>query len=159
MSAPFDIVDPAVADYPGVAKGLKDESTLEKQVPYTSASEELIGPNGEQYPTEEEYSTLRRVYGKVNWMIYIIGVVEMCERFAYYGTTAVCTYTRLTYEEDFANQHSRQLHSARPSYHWSLSRSRCCRLRSGWCFGHGTTSFHRIGPVQLVLLVHHAHGW
>jgi hypothetical protein len=25
-------------------------------------------------------------------MIYIIGIVEMCERFAYYGTTAVCTY-------------------------------------------------------------------
>ncbi|KAJ4311701.1 hypothetical protein N0V94_007821 [Neodidymelliopsis sp. IMI 364377] len=89
MSAPLDIIDAAVADYPGVAKGLKDESTLEKQAPYTSASEELTGPNGEQYPTEEEYSTLRRVYGKVNWMIYVIGVVEMCERFAYYGTTAV----------------------------------------------------------------------
>lgn len=26
-------------------------------------------------------------------MIYVIGIVEMCERFAYYGTTAVCTYT------------------------------------------------------------------
>ena len=25
-------------------------------------------------------------------MIYVIGVVEMCERFAYYGTTAVCMY-------------------------------------------------------------------
>jgi hypothetical protein len=25
-------------------------------------------------------------------MIYVIGIVEMCERFAYYGTTAVCTY-------------------------------------------------------------------
>lgn len=26
-------------------------------------------------------------------MIYVIGIVEMCERFAYYGTTAVCVYT------------------------------------------------------------------
>ena len=25
-------------------------------------------------------------------MIYVIGIVEMCERFAYYGTTAVCMY-------------------------------------------------------------------
>lgn len=25
-------------------------------------------------------------------MIYVIGIVEMCERFAYYGTTAVCVY-------------------------------------------------------------------
>lgn len=25
-------------------------------------------------------------------MIYVIGIVEMCERFAYYGTTAVCQY-------------------------------------------------------------------
>jgi dipeptide/tripeptide permease len=25
-------------------------------------------------------------------MIYIIGIVEMCERFAYYGTTVVCKY-------------------------------------------------------------------
>jgi POT family proton-dependent oligopeptide transporter len=90
--AALDIVDAAAADYPAVAKGMKDESTLEKQQPYTSTSEDSLGPNGEQYPTTEDWSTLRRVYGKVNWMIYIIGIVEMCERFAYYGTTAVCTY-------------------------------------------------------------------
>ncbi|KAF1923903.1 PTR2-domain-containing protein [Didymella exigua CBS 183.55] len=87
--AALQIVDAATADYPAVAKGMKDESIIEKQEPHTSASEELIGPNGEQYPTEEDWTTLRRVYGKVNWMIYIIGIVEMCERFAYYGTTAV----------------------------------------------------------------------
>jgi dipeptide/tripeptide permease len=29
-------------------------------------------------------------------MIYVIGIVEMCERFAYYGTTAVCTYVPKT---------------------------------------------------------------
>jgi len=48
------------------------------------------GPNELQYPTEEELQTLRRVYGKIDRMIYIIGFVEMCERFAYYGTTAAC---------------------------------------------------------------------
>lgn len=42
------------------------------------------------YPTDEELETLRRVHGKVDWVIYSIGVVELVERFAYYGTTAVC---------------------------------------------------------------------
>lgn len=50
----------------------------------------LTGPNGEVYPTEEEMGTLRRVHGKVSWLIYTIGIIEMVERFAYYGTTAVC---------------------------------------------------------------------
>jgi POT family proton-dependent oligopeptide transporter len=50
----------------------------------------LSGPNGEVYPTAEETETLRHVHGKVNWLIYTIGIVEMAERFAYYGTTAVC---------------------------------------------------------------------
>jgi hypothetical protein len=27
-----------------------------------------VGPNGEQYPTEEELVTLRKVYGKVNYV-------------------------------------------------------------------------------------------
>lgn len=47
------------------------------------------GPNGEVYPTTEELGTLRHVHGKINWLIYSIGLVEMVERFAYYGTTAV----------------------------------------------------------------------
>ncbi|KAJ4379541.1 hypothetical protein N0V86_004722 [Didymella sp. IMI 355093] len=87
--ATLEIVDAASAYYPAIAKGTKAEFIIEKQEPLTSASEELIGPNGEQYPTQEDWASLRRVYGKVNWMIYVIGIVEMCERFAYYGTTAV----------------------------------------------------------------------
>jgi POT family proton-dependent oligopeptide transporter len=89
--AALDTVDAATADYPPMAKGMKDEPILGKQDIATSSSEEVIGPNGEQYPTPEEWQTLRRVYGKVDYMIYVIGLVEMCERFAYYGTTAVCT--------------------------------------------------------------------
>jgi len=53
-------------------------------------SDILVGPNGEQYPTEEELKTLHRTYGHVPWIIYTIAFVELCERFAYYGTTAVC---------------------------------------------------------------------
>lgn len=67
--AALDIVDAAIADYPAVAKGAKDDYVIEKQGPLTSTtSEELEGPNGEQYPTAEDWATLRRVYGKVNWV-------------------------------------------------------------------------------------------
>ncbi|KAI2631326.1 PTR2-domain-containing protein [Hypomontagnella submonticulosa] len=49
----------------------------------------IRGPNGEEYPTAEELKTLRRVKGRINWIIYTIAFIELCERFAYYGTTAV----------------------------------------------------------------------
>jgi POT family proton-dependent oligopeptide transporter len=70
--AALDIVDAAAADYPAVAKGMKDETVLEKQGPIATSDEELVGPNGEQYPTAEEVATLRKVYGKVNWVSCIV---------------------------------------------------------------------------------------
>jgi len=42
-----------------------------------------------EYPTEEELRTLRRVSGQIPWSAYTIAFVELCERFSYYGTTAV----------------------------------------------------------------------
>jgi len=65
--AALDIVDAATANFPAIEKGLKDETVLEKHA-VASSSEELVGPNGEQYPTEEELVTLRKVYGKVNYV-------------------------------------------------------------------------------------------
>lgn len=50
----------------------------------------LKGPNGEEYPTKDELATLRRVKGSISWLIYTIAFCELCERFAYYGTTTVC---------------------------------------------------------------------
>lgn len=91
--AALDIADVAAANVPAIEKGMKTSNIEGKHDSFPATSGDLIGPNGEQYPSEDEWKTLRRVYGKVNWMIYIIGVVEMCERFAYYGTTAVCKYT------------------------------------------------------------------
>ena len=41
-------------------------------------------------PTEQELDSLRRVAGRVRWTAYTIAFVELCERFSYYGTTAVC---------------------------------------------------------------------
>ena len=40
-------------------------------------------------PTEEELETLRRVPGRIPWICFTVAFVELCERFAYYGTTAV----------------------------------------------------------------------
>ncbi|KAL2168239.1 hypothetical protein VTG60DRAFT_247 [Thermothelomyces hinnuleus] len=50
----------------------------------------VITPDGES-PTEEELQTLRRVPDKIPWNIYTIAFIELCERFSYYGTTAVFT--------------------------------------------------------------------
>ncbi|KAK8047847.1 POT family protein [Apiospora saccharicola] len=57
--------------------------------PTKIAEEILRGPNGEEYPTKDELDTLRRVKGKIHWIIYTVAFCELCERFAYYGTTQV----------------------------------------------------------------------
>ena len=46
--------------------------------------------DGLETPTEEEMQTLRRVVGHVPWVAYTVAFAEFCERFSYYGTTAVC---------------------------------------------------------------------
>ncbi|KAL3467655.1 POT family-domain-containing protein [Aspergillus heterothallicus] len=46
---------------------------------------------GREAPTAEEFNTLRRIAGKVPWVAYTIAFVELCERFSYYGATAVFT--------------------------------------------------------------------
>lgn len=43
-------------------------------------------------PTDEELAILRRVSGKIPWAAYTIAFIELCERFSYYGTTAVCMF-------------------------------------------------------------------
>jgi proton-dependent oligopeptide transporter, POT family len=60
-----------------------------------SLDDVLVGPNGEQYPTAEELKSLRRIAGHVPWILYSIAFVELCERFAYYGTTIVCAFPPL----------------------------------------------------------------
>jgi POT family proton-dependent oligopeptide transporter len=44
-----------------------------------------------EWPTEEEFHTLRRVADKIPWKVYTLAFVELCERFSYYGTTVVFT--------------------------------------------------------------------
>ena len=70
--AALEIADAAAANFPGIEKGLKNEFAIEKPQPFTStvpaSTDDLVGPNGEEYPTDEEWATLRKVYGKVNWV-------------------------------------------------------------------------------------------
>lgn len=88
-------MEAAAANVPAIEKGVVAEGVLAKQHPDSDSdvSNVLVGPNGEQYPTKEELSTLRHVVGRVDWIIYSIAFIELCERFAYYGTTAVCKCT------------------------------------------------------------------
>ena len=47
---------------------------------------------GEDFPTEEELATLRRVANKIPIKAYTVAFVELCERLSYYGTTQVCKF-------------------------------------------------------------------
>ncbi|WQF79172.1 Putative proton-dependent oligopeptide transporter family, PTR2 family proton/oligopeptide symporter [Colletotrichum destructivum] len=91
--ANLEVVEAARADYPAIEKGVdagrKPGAYTGDMADGRDSHDTLGGPNGDVYPTEEELLTLRRTHGKVDWLIYSIGFVEMCERFAYYGTTAV----------------------------------------------------------------------
>ena len=49
-----------------------------------------LGDDSYATPTGQELESLRRVAGSVRWTAYTIAFVELCERFSYYGTTAVC---------------------------------------------------------------------
>jgi POT family proton-dependent oligopeptide transporter len=44
-------------------------------------------------PTDEEIHTLRRVPASIPWLCFTVAFCELCERFAYYGTTAVRKFT------------------------------------------------------------------
>ena len=57
-----------------------------KQTSETSFTTDV---NDYERPTGEEMRTLRRVSGPIPWTGYTIAFIELCERFSYYGTTAV----------------------------------------------------------------------
>lgn len=58
-------------------------------IPGDSSSE--VSNEFGKFPSDEELVTLRRVSGPIPWMAYSVCFVELCERFSYYGTTAVFT--------------------------------------------------------------------
>lgn len=66
--------------------------TAEKGGFTSSAAYEDDAALQKDFLSPDELRTLRRVSGKIPWTAYTVAFVELCERFSYYGTTAVCTY-------------------------------------------------------------------
>ncbi|KAH8601630.1 putative peptide transporter ptr2 [Bisporella sp. PMI_857] len=79
----LEFAEVATSRAPEVPRGGRKESG--------SAGSRETADDGEglRVPTEEELSSLRRVSGEIPAIAFSVAFVEMCERFSYYGTTAV----------------------------------------------------------------------
>ena len=81
----------------GLAEAKRDEFLDEKaglHGSHSSLEDGVIADDvhaGDVFPTEEEKATLRRVADHVPWTAYLIALIELAERFSYYGTTVVFT--------------------------------------------------------------------
>ncbi|KAL8925573.1 MAG: hypothetical protein Q9208_003465 [Pyrenodesmia sp. 3 TL-2023] len=86
---------PQLQDVPAAPGAINEKRERHLSTPGDDSSgtsgrkESVDADDGKEYPTAEEVETLRRVCGTVPWAAYTIAVVELCERFSYYGTTAV----------------------------------------------------------------------
>lgn len=77
-----------------------DELTIDNAPPLREVSIEGDSMD-KSAPTEEEMATLRRIAGTLPVAAYSVAFVELCERFSYYGATAVCMdYQPLRERED-----------------------------------------------------------
>jgi sulfur transfer complex TusBCD TusB component (DsrH family) len=157
-SPPVELVETAKGDPPVLHEevstpaqdgiiNLKDGSIA---IASNSDTEETLrGPNGEVYPSKKDLETLRRVKGHISPIIYTIAFIELCERFAYYGTTAVCrlsaSHINLKLEYVLSTC-SRQLH---PTTSPTRVDHRCFRnVWPTWCARQGPTSFYRSRDIQ-----------
>jgi POT family proton-dependent oligopeptide transporter len=87
-------VEPHLQDHKDMAGGTENgpintaPTWSEKQDTVLGESHEHEGSssfNTDEEPTEEERVTLRRVADKLPWSAWLVAIVELCERFAYYG--------------------------------------------------------------------------
>lgn len=98
----IDVVE--IAKSRALSYGLSEKHPAEVVVDEASIKPALVSHNPpvslvdgslqKEYPNEEDLCTLRRVPGKISWITYTVAFVELCERFSYYGTTAVCESSR-----------------------------------------------------------------
>lgn len=73
----------------GTPSPIEDNGAVKKEVggvgvgvgssPHSISSFEI------DQPTEEEKATLRIVSDKIPWAAFLVAVIELCERFTYYG--------------------------------------------------------------------------
>jgi len=87
----------AIAEY-GPSEKLKDSPTSPVDVSDSHSHEKLDAEyeldgihDGLVFPTEEERMTLRRVSDFIPWNAYLIAIVELAERFSFYGSSVVFT--------------------------------------------------------------------
>jgi POT family proton-dependent oligopeptide transporter len=64
-------------------------ASLEKKDPVPMDDDDDSAHEGLEFPSEEELATLHRVSDALPWTAYMIAVVELAERFSYYGASAV----------------------------------------------------------------------
>ena len=84
----------SISEVPPTYKTSLSETKIEPSVaPDKSGSIASVhlDEDGRETPTDDEMATLRRVTGTIPWITFSVAFVEFCERFSYYGTTAVCT--------------------------------------------------------------------
>lgn len=90
---PGDVLSPAVegAELQAAALDEKRHSIALANEPRTSiARNSSEAAHMEHFPTAEEMATLRRVANNLPLKLLTIAFVELCERFSFYGCTAVC---------------------------------------------------------------------
>ena len=56
----------------------------DEDVPGQQSASGIVSFEGDE-PTEEELATLRKVADHLPWSAFIVALVELCERFTYYG--------------------------------------------------------------------------
>lgn len=86
------------ATVPNVVDEKREEGAATAQALPPAYPYELTDEDGQgEWPTEEEFHTLRRVADKIPWRVYTVAFIELCERFSYYGTTVVCKFSSSVY--------------------------------------------------------------
>ena len=57
---------------------------VEEDGPEQPSAKDIVSSEGDE-PTREELATLRKVADHLPWSAFIVAMVELCERFTYYG--------------------------------------------------------------------------
>lgn len=62
----------------------KSKAIMEEDEPGQTSESDIVSLEGDE-PTEEELATLRKVADHLPWSAFIVALVELCERFTYFG--------------------------------------------------------------------------
>lgn len=98
VASPLEQAELAKGHEPKVATPVYEKTLQlgEVSAAHDAASNDTL----REIPTDEELMTLPRVSGPIPWTAFTIAFVEGCERFSYYGTTAVCKLGRTQFNND-----------------------------------------------------------